>query len=98
MSEVKVPASACNVSRAILSVTLVLGSFATMADDSSGSVRAIGGTDYRATTGADLLIVGRANFVASDSVSVLGQTIFVDGVNLGGISVGLQWLSTGRWT
>jgi hypothetical protein len=34
------------------------------------------------------MLVGRVNFVGDDFVSVLGQTVFVDRANLGGISVG----------
>lgn|GEM_PF-5980195 len=53
-------------------------------------VRVINGSDARVINGSDrrLMLVGRVNFVGDDFVSVLGQTVFVDRANLGGISVG----------
>ena len=53
-------------------------------------VRVINGGDARVINGSDrrLMLVGRVNFVGDDFVSVLGQTVFVDRANLGGISVG----------
>ena len=53
-------------------------------------VRVINGSDARVLNGSDrrLMLVGRVNFVGDDFVSVLGQTVFVDRANLGGISVG----------
>ena len=52
--------------------------------------RVINGSDARVINGSDrrLMLVGRVNFVGDDFVSVLGQTVFVDRANLGGISVG----------
>jgi hypothetical protein len=52
--------------------------------------RVINGSDVRVINGSDrrLMLVGRVNFVGDDFVSVLGQTVFVDRANLGGISVG----------
>ena len=61
-------------------------------------VRVINGSDARVTNGRDvrvingsdrrLMLVGRVNFVGDGFVSVLGQRVFVDRANLGGISVG----------
>ena len=48
------------------------------------------GSDARVINGSDrrLMLVGRVNFVGDGFVSVLGQRVFVDRANLGGISVG----------
>jgi len=45
----------------------------------TGSGRAITGSGRSNTEGAQLLIVGRVSYVGSDFISVLGQTVFVDG-------------------
>ncbi len=52
-------------------------------------VRAITGTDVRAITGTDLLIVGQIEYVGSDFVSVLGQSVFATNQKLGLLTVGM---------
>jgi hypothetical protein len=51
-------------------------------------VQAITGTDVQAITGTDLLIVGRVEFVGSDFVSVLGQSVFGTNQDLSRLTVG----------
>ena len=55
---------------------------------SGSDLRAVSGSDLRAVSGSDLLVVGRVSYVGSDFVSVLGQTIFVDGGTLTAIREG----------